>query len=100
MSKNCSEEEKMRYIEEFKKSGLSINKYAKENDIPRATLYRWIKEDEEFGFGEIKEIQPNVDIPRLTNKKSVFENETVRIELKERFDKDFVLKIVEVMVNA
>ena len=100
MSKNCKEEEKKQYIDEYKKSGLSINKYAKENGIPRATLYRWIKEESEFGFSEIKAIQKNEDRPKLVKKKSIFENEMVRIELKEGFDKDFVLKIVEVMVNA
>lgn len=59
MANKYNEEEKKRYIKEYRKSGLNIHKYAKKIRIPRATLYRWIKEDEEFGFGEIKEIQTN-----------------------------------------
>ena len=100
MSKKFNEEEKKQYIDNFKKSGLSINKYAKENGIPRASLYRWIKEEAEFGFSEIKTIQKNEDKLKSTKKKALFENEMVRIELKEGFNKDFVLKIVEVMTNA
>ena len=100
MAKVYSEEEKMQYVEDFRNSGMSQNQFSEETGIPKTTLGGWLKEDEQFGFGEISIKPKNQEIPRAVKKMAVFANETVRIELKEGFNKDFVLKIVEVLVNA
>ena len=100
MSRIYSEEEKMAYVEDFKKSGMSKVQYSKKTGIPKTTLFQWLKKEEEFGFGEINIKPKNQDIPKVIQKPVVFANETIRIELKEGFDKEFVLKIVQVLVDA
>ena len=100
MSRIYSEEEKMAYVEDFKNSGLSKVQYSKKTGIPKTTLLEWLKKEEEFGFGEININPKNKDIPKVIQKQVVFANETIRIELKEGFDKEFVLKIVQVLVGA
>ena len=97
MIRNYSEEEKISYVEAYKQSGVSINQFAEENNIPSSTLRGWLDKEQEFGFGELSLKPRQQDIPKAVKKTSVFANETVRIELKEGFDRDFVLKMVEVM---
>ena len=100
MARKYSKEEKIQYVEEYRASGLSLSQYAEETGIPKATIEDWIKEDDAYGFGEIN-IKPKAqEVPRVVKKTAVFANETVRIELKEGFNKEFVLKMVEVMVNC
>ncbi len=92
-------EEKQAYVEDFKNSGETVGRYALEKGIPETTLRGWIKEDKELSFGAI-EIKPsNTVIPKSTKNTMVFVNESIRIELKENFDKEFLRKIVEVMIN-
>jgi len=100
MATKYSELDKMRYLDMYKESGMSIKKFAEENGIPESTFGGWLKEDEEVGFGELSIKPKSQEIPKQIRKTAVFANETVRIELKEGFNKDLVLKIVEVMVNA
>ena len=96
-----SEEEKLSHLELFKESGLSVNEYAREKDIPETTLRDWIKVDENVGFGKIdvksmfgeKNAQPKIRKP------TVFVNEKIRIELKEGYSKQFLRNIVEVLIN-
>lgn len=47
-------EEKQAYIEDYKKSGETIARYALEKGIPETTLRGWIKEDRELTFGAMK----------------------------------------------
>ena len=100
MATKYSDLDKMRYLDMYKESGLSIRKFAEDNGIPESTFSGWLKEEDEFGFGEISIKPKSQEIPKQVKKTAVFANETVRIELKEGFNKDFVLKIVEVLVNA
>ena len=100
MAKVYSDEEKMAYVEDFKNSEKSPSQYATENGIPKTTFGGWLKEDEQFGFGEISTRPKSQDVPKVLKKMAVFTNETVRIELKEGFNKEFVLQIVQVLVNA
>ena len=100
MSKIYSEEEKTAYVEDFKNSEKSASQYAAENGIPKTTFGGWLKEDEQFGFGQISTKPKNQDVPKILKKMAVFANETIRIELKEGVDKEFVLKIVQVLVDA
>ncbi len=73
-----TEEEKMKYVAEFKASGMSMNEYAKEVDIPEATFRDWIKVDRELGFGRInvnKLLTPVTPVT-TTNKKRKRSNKT------------------------
>lgn len=94
-----SEEEKMAYVEEFKNSELGSTAFAKEIGVPESTLRTWVREERNLSFGAI-EIQPSNGISQKNFKRSmVFVNENIRIELKEDFDKEFLRKIIEVLIN-
>ena len=98
-----TEEEKMKHIAEFKASGISMNEYAKEVDIPETTLRDWIKVDRELGFGKININKPFSTVTGVTNmvkKPMVFVSENIRVELREGFDKNFLRQIIEVLCNA
>ena len=100
MATKYSDLDKMRYLERFRESGLSIKRFSEENGIPESTLGGWLKEDDEIGFGEINLKPKSTEIPKVIKKTTVFANETIRVELKEGYDKEFLLKIVEVLVNV
>ena len=100
MSKSYSDEEKRQWIDQLRSSDRSLRQVSEESGIPKTTLSDWVKKDEEIGFGEINLKPKNQEIPKVVKKITVFANETVRIELKEGYDKEFVLKLVEVLVNV
>lgn len=92
-------EEKIAYVEEFKSSGESIARFALEKGIPETTLRGWLKEDKDLTFGTI-EIKPaNLVPPKGFKSPTVFATENIRIELKEGFNKTFLKRIVEVLIN-
>lgn len=94
------QKEKQAYIEDFKSSGESIERYALEKGIPPTTLRGWIKDDKELKFGAI-EIKPSsTTIPKSTKNATVFASENIRIELKEGYNKELLRKIVEVLINV
>lgn len=93
-----TDEEKREYVEEYKVSGLSISAYAKSKGIAETTFSGWIKADRDLSFGAI-EIKPSAPIPKATNNTTVFVTPKIRIELKEGYDKDFLKKIIGVLVN-
>lgn len=99
MSKMYSEEEKRRYLDAYRVSGKSKTAYARENNIPEATFRGWIKDEEYQTFGAIR-ISDEV-VPTVATKKqsTIFSSEDIRIELKEGFDKLFLRKVVEVLIN-
>ena len=74
--------------------------YSNENRMSKTSQNNWQKQGEQFVFGQINTRIKNQNIARVDEKKTVFSNETLRIELKEGFDKDFVLKIVKVLIDA
>ena len=92
-------EEKQAYVEDFKNSGETLGRYALEKGIPESTIRGWIKEDKELTFGAI-EIKPSTTaIPKVPKSSTVFVTENIRIELKEKFDKNLLRRIVEVLIN-
>lgn len=92
-------EEKQAYVEDFKNSGETISRYALEKGIPATTLRGWIKEEQTLSFGAI-EIKPsNTVVAKATKSATVFVCENIRIELKEGFDKNFLRRIVEVLID-
>ena len=42
-----SAEEETQWVKRFLESGLSIRKFAKQNDIPRMSLWRWVRRGSE-----------------------------------------------------
>ncbi len=96
-----TQEEKLAYVEEFKTSGMSQKGFAKEKGIPDTTFRGWLKLDRALGFGEIclKPTATNYEVKEPIRKTTIFAREDIRIELKEGFDKQFLRKIVEVLIN-
>ena len=99
MSRTYSEEEKRNYLDRYKVSGKCKTEYARENAIPEATFRAWIKEENyaDFGIVEMNASGPE-KVTKLV-KPTIFTNETIRIELREGYDKEFLKKIIEVLVN-
>lgn len=93
-------QEKQAHIEEFKRSGEPLARYALENGIPETTLRGWLKEDKELKFGAIEINTSNPPLPRISKSPIVFATENIRIELKENFDKALLKQIVEVLINV
>ena len=59
-------QEKQAYIEDYKKSGETLARYALENGIPETTLRGWIKEDRELKFGAIEINASTPPLPKTT----------------------------------
>ena len=79
---------------------LSIVEYAREVGLPETTLRDWIKTDRELGFGKINIKATSFERTKAIVKKPiVFVNENIRIELKEGFNKQFLRKIIEVLID-
>lgn len=100
MARIYSDEEKRLHLDQYKVSGKSKTEYARSNDIPEATFRAWVKEENYSDFGMI-ETEINDDGKAVTRiiKPVIFANENIRIELREGYDKDFLKRIIEVLVN-
>lgn len=100
MSKVYEEEEKRMYLDAFNVSGKTKTAFARENNIPEATFRAWIKENEYLTFGAIQLNNHEIAQPMRNKRQStIFSCENIRIELKEGFDKNFLRRIVEVLIN-
>ena len=99
MARTYSEEEKRVHLDKYKVSGKCKTEYARENDIPEATFRAWIKEENyaDFGILEMNESEPEKVVKLV--KPTIFANHNIRIELREGYDKEFLKKIIEVLVN-
>ena len=105
LSRKYSADEKLAYIEKFRKQKVSQAQFAKENNIPATTFGGWLKLERESIFGEIN-LKPAVTkqdeltvVPKVRDT-IVIEKEDMKIELKKGFDKEFLRKIVEVLIYA
>ena len=97
--KKFSEEERKEHVNNWERSGMNITQYAKSCNISRKTMSEWIKKERGKTSSEI-EFSPAIDISQsFSNNVVTFENETIKIELKKNFNKNFLRKIVEVLVN-
>ena len=95
-----STEEKLTYVDEFKTSGITKAEFSRLKNIPVTTLKNWLRLDKAMEFGEINLSEPTQEVAKPVIKKTtVFAGENIRIELKEGFDKQFLRKIVEVLIN-
>ena len=98
-----SNEEKASYIEEFNKSGLGKNTFARKKGIPASTLRGWLKENLEVNFGEINITSPstistNCNIDTNLNSTIIFTGPNIRIELQEGFNRRFLKKVIEALI--
>lgn len=100
MARIYSDEEKRLHLDQYKVSGKSKTEYARDNDIPEATFRAWVKEENYSDFGII-ETEINDEGKAVTKiiRPTIFANENIRIELREGYDKDFLKRIIEVLVN-
>lgn len=100
MARIYSDEEKRLHLDQYKVSGKSKTEYARSNDIPEATFRAWVKEENYSDFGMIEtETNDNGKVVTKIVKPIIFVNENIRIELREGYDKDFLKRIIEVLVN-
>ena len=80
-------------------SGKCKTEYARENDIPEATFRAWIKEENYSNYGMLELDDDGTEKIVKPIKPTIFANETIRIELREGYDKEFLRKMVEVLIN-
>lgn len=92
-----SNKEKQHFIEDYRNSGLNIEQYSNKNAISENNLKKWIQEDKEATFGKLSTDTLSLDFN--IEKTIVFKNKNMSIELKEGFDKEYLKKIVEVLIN-
>ena len=101
--KEVTQEEKEKYVRGFKNCTLPLYDYAKKMNISPEDLKQWLKDDRGealFGKIELSEVvKPPVNIiPAKTAIK--FEGDTIKIELKENFDKELLMNMMEVFMNV
>ena len=101
MVKEYSEAEKIKYVQGFQKCTLTIRDYADKMVIDADELKKWLKEYKELpAFGVIDLSTPLVqeNIEGRTNGMK-FENDKIKIELKDGYEKEQLLKLIEVIMN-
>ena len=96
--RNYSEEEKRLHLDRYKVSGKSKTEYARANDIPEATFRAWVKDEIYSNYGLLETATDENAITKVI-KPIIFVNENIRIELRDGYDKEFLKKIVEVLIN-
>lgn len=94
-----SYEEKVKYVEQFKSSGMAQEDFAKQIGVTRNTLRTWLEVDRvtSFGksFGMIDLTQTFVD-----DYKTIFSTDKIRIELSKGFNRKLLKNIVEVLIHV
>lgn len=92
-----TDKEREHYLEEYQNSELTMSQFAREKGIPASTLKGWINRETDIRFGELQtEENTRTSMPR-PNK--VFIAENIRIELKYGYNKEFLKKVVEVLME-
>ncbi len=101
--KEYKEEEKQKYCKGFKNCTLTITEYAEKMRINVDDLKQWLKdykEPSEFGKINVSDIV-NTNLNSSTKSSTIkFESETIKLELKENYDKVFLSKLLEVIIYA
>ena len=96
LQKKYTHEEKNKYLEEFKKSGMNTHRFTKAKGIPDSTFRKWLEVDNSMSFGEVNLMKAFDDIANIDHNESkaksiIFSSEGINIELK---------RIVEVILSA
>ena len=92
---DISYEQRMKYIEQFKSSGMSQEDFAKEIGITRNTLKMWLEVENVMSFGMIDLTETFID-----DYKTIFTSNKIRIELSKGFNRKLLKNIVEVLVHV
>ncbi len=90
--KEITQEEKEKYVRGFKNFTLPLKDYARKMSISSEDLKQWLKEDRgEALFGKIELSEVTKAPVNIAPSKTAikFERDTIKIELKENFDKKF-----------
>ena len=76
---------------------MSIEDYAKQKKLREESLRKWLQEDKEATFGKISTnlMAMNFNV----EKQIVFKNASIHIELCNGYDKEYLKKIVEVLME-
>ncbi len=116
MIRKYSEEDKIKYVQGFKNCTLPLREYADKMLIDAVELKAWIKEYQELPmFGKInvseliegKNVERNAmhikeeaksGTPEHKSESIKFESPTIKIELKENYNKEMLKKLLEVLV--
>ena len=101
MIRTYSEDEKIEYVEEFKKRDVSQSEFCREKSIPESTFRGWLQQEKNMTFGEINlKSHEETRMQETVKRPMIFSGDNIRIELREGFNKEFLRNIVEVMINA
>lgn len=104
-----SEENKKKWLEEFKNNNKPASQYAKEIGIPASTLRFWARKElngcYNNSFGEIKILDNSKVVSNIVEDDN--NNETqikycgnkITIILEKGYNREFLRKVVEVLVN-
>lgn len=91
-----TDQEREQYLEEYQNSDLTPGQYAREKGIPPSTFNGWLTRETDIRFGEIQSDETSKTVLIKPNK--VFLTDTIRIELKQGYSKDFLKNVVEVLI--
>ena len=92
-----TDKERERYLAEYQNSDLKVRQLAREKGIPASTLKGWLNKETDIRFGELQ-TEENTRTTMLKPNK-VFITENIRIELKYGYNKEFLRKVVEVLME-
>ena len=59
MAKRISDRERLEYVKQYKKSGLSVSEFAKRHNLARCTLRDWINAFESIS-GDFIQVNPSI----------------------------------------
>ena len=98
-------EEKQRLIEDFKVSGLSMNKWCQTNGIARSTMSGWLGPIRKNKTNQTKKAKfieiPKEDIKQKCNPNSIkIEYRDFKISISESFDTTILLDILKVVAQV
>ncbi len=107
MSRKFSKEEKEKLLKKFRNGDLSYRAFCKKNGVSKTTLSTWLRAERENlnkisagGATDFGIIQLNAqgETSATDDKESIkFSCDTIRIELKNGYDKNLLTKVIEVM---
>lgn len=105
MVRNFTDEEKQKYCKGFKNCTLPISTYADKMKIDVEDLKLWLKDYKEpapYGKIDASQMMGQTTTPVPSGKTGTikFESETIKLELKENYDKVFLSKLLEVIIYA
>ena len=118
MSKKYSELDKIKYVRAFNSCTLPMYDYARKMGIPGDEFREWLKEYKNLpAFGTIQlnvtqskatpaeliPVKETVVAPVLTTEAKTimnFNNGTIKLELKENFNKELLQTLVEALVKC